>query len=108
MAETRNDLDQTLDEDLRALGMTSMRRMPPLAMTLRKATAQMSAAPQPGGLVMMFIRTVKSHPRRAIMLSSMAVAAALLLVPVPYQRIIGHDVRLTLSHSSSQLDATQA
>jgi hypothetical protein len=86
------DIDRRIDADLRALGAATERDLPRLSDTERALRA-----PAQGGTFMDALSRLRRHPRALTGLCAAAAAAALLLMPVSYERTVGHTVQLTLS-----------
>jgi hypothetical protein len=92
----RDAAERTLHEDLRALRAASLRDLPTLEQTAR-LSREMRAGHQPGGFLMSSFRFLRTRPWPATALAAAAIAAALLLIPVSYQKTVGHDVTLTVA-----------
>jgi hypothetical protein len=85
-----------LAADLRALRARSARVLPTLNDTALALSMERPRVTWGGSLVSMF-RFLKSRPVFSSAALVGLVAAALLVIPVSYQRTVGHDVSLTLS-----------
>jgi hypothetical protein len=92
----RDAAESALHEDLRALHAASLRDLPTIEQTAR-LSYQVRAGGHPGGFLMSSFRFLRSRPWPATALAAAAIAAALLLIPVSYQKTVGHDVTLTLA-----------
>lgn len=100
--DERDEIDARIAADLRALGTRTARRLPTPAQTEAALRRELYEGPpkerkrQRGGLLMDTMRRLR--PRRLLTgLCAAAAGAALLVMPVSYERTVGHDVRLTIS-----------
>lgn len=78
---------------MQALRDETKRDLPPLVETER-ALRLAPATEQPGGMFMRMLETMKARPRSTAGLVGGALFTALLLVPVSYERTVGHTVTL--------------
>lgn len=85
-----------LAADLRALRDRSARGLPTLNDTALALSIERQRITRGGSLVSMF-RFMKSRPMFSSVALGGVIAAALLVVPVSYNRTVGHDVSLTLT-----------
>lgn len=90
------DPDRAIHDDLEALRAASARRMPGLDHTLRAAAATRRSARAREDILVTTIRLMKLRPVLSTAMAAVAVAAVLLLVPVSYQRTVGHTVTLSM------------
>jgi hypothetical protein len=93
----RSDVTGRIDADLRALRAVTARDLPTWQDTERALRASAANPQTEGGSLMLTWRRFRRHPRTLAGLCATAVAAALLLLPISYQRTVGHTVRLSLS-----------
>jgi hypothetical protein len=89
-----------LASDLRALARTTAAALPGLEQTARALAAAQPGTTAGGGLMKTLAR-LKSRPRLATGIGVVVMAALLLVIPVPYGRTIGHQVRVTLPPGST-------
>jgi hypothetical protein len=90
--------DDILAADLRALHERSLRDMPPLE-TLEQVNPVRGRSPRtfPGGILMKTLWKMKSRPWLTTLGGAAAVALALLVVPISYQRTVGQDVTIEIT-----------
>lgn len=100
---TRPHIDTRMDQDLRSLAAATARRLPTADETAKALeetpgarTGQRTHQGEGGGF-METIRKLRNRRGVTTVLGAVAVGAALLVVPVPYRRTVGHEVTLTLS-----------
>lgn len=96
--DKRDEIDARIATDLRALAGATARRLPTPAQTeaaLRRGLDDGQPQEQGGTLMDMMKRM---RPRRLLTgLCAAAAGAALLVMPVSYERTVGHEVKLTVS-----------
>lgn len=101
MTDPRDELDRRIEQDQEALGAASRAALWPLERVRRIAATETQATNNQhrsrGETIMSKLSRWKSRPRLVSMLGVCAVAAVLLVVPVRYQRTIGHRIDLTVS-----------
>jgi hypothetical protein len=102
----RPPIDTRIDKDLRSLAAVTARRLPAADETARALERALGARTgrkaYEGGGFMETIRKLRNRRGVTTVLGAVAVGAALLVVPVPYRRTVGHEVTLTLDGSEAQ------
>ncbi|HEX2573370.1 MAG TPA: hypothetical protein VH877_27725 [Polyangia bacterium] len=100
----RPPIDTRMDKDLRSLAAVTARRLPTADETARVLEQVLDARTgkktYEGGGIMETIRKLRARRGVTTVLGAVVVGAALLVVPVPYRRTVGHEVTLTLDDSS--------
>ena len=98
-AGPRGPIDEGVDRDLKALAARSHRNMKSLTDTIDGL-----AGGRPDGTReerrMASIRFFGARPRLAVVAAVAGLALALLVIPVSYQRVVGHEVTLDLAGSA--------
>jgi len=105
-AETPRPLDERIERDLRALNTRSRRHMRPLTETVDGLAGGHPQGPWEEKLMASF-GFLKNRPRLAVVGVVAALAVALLVIPVSYQRVVGHDVTLTLTGAGLTQDTVR-
>lgn len=95
-AEPERPLDDRIGRDLEALASRSRRDVMPLTDTVQGLAGRRPKRPWEERLMASF-KLLGARPRLAVAGAVVALAAVLLMVPVSYQRVVGHDVALTLA-----------
>src|SRR5262245_52205093 len=85
---------EAIDHDLAALRSLSDRALPELESSLRAARRRAAGERKGYAMALQFLKT---RPALATALGVVLVAAALLVIPISYERIVGYDVTLTLA-----------
>jgi hypothetical protein len=83
--------DWHIDADLQALERATARDLPDLADT-RRMLSEDRLRSRRGELSMFTI--LRSRPRLTLVVGTLALAAALLVIPIPYSRTVGYEVAL--------------
>jgi hypothetical protein len=96
MTHPRDELDRRIEQDREALGAASRAALWPLERVRRIAATPPQEHPR-GETIMSKLSRWKSRPRLVSILGVCAVAAVLLVVPIRYQRTVGHRIDLTVS-----------
>jgi hypothetical protein len=101
MTHPRDELDRRIEQDQEALGAASRAALWPLERVRRIAATEVQVTDTQhrsrGETIMSKLSRWKSRPRLVSILGVCAVAAVLLVVPVRYQRTVGHRIDLTVS-----------
>jgi hypothetical protein len=112
MTHERDQLDQRIEQDRKSLGAASRaglwslervrRTVAPdnptdIATNIAADIAASLRHRHRGAIIMSTINRLKSRPRLVSILGVCALAAALLVIPIRYQRTVGHRVDLTVS-----------
>jgi hypothetical protein len=101
--------DSQLDQDLAALRKVSARDIPDLETTLqsvrRREQKSRAGTWNIGRKIMAAFDSVRTRPALAAVALGVLVIAVSLVVPVSYDRVVGHDVALTLA--GKNLDASE-
>ncbi len=105
-AEPERSLDDRIGRDLRALTARSRRNMRPLTETVDGLSGAHPKRPWEERLMASF-KLLGARPRLAVVGAVAALAVALLVIPVSYQRVVGHDVALTLAGAGLTQDAVR-
>jgi hypothetical protein len=89
-------VSERVDRDLTALAARNRKNQPPLSQTLRTLSGR---RPERGWEERFMVWTgfLKKRPRLATLAATAVVAAALLVVPISYDKVVGHDVTLSLA-----------
>jgi hypothetical protein len=95
----RDSVDRRLADDLGSLRSRNGRDLPSIHDTAR-AARERSAGGIPGGNIMSLLRGMKARPWRTTAAAAAVVAAAMLIIPVSYERTVGHEVALKLASPS--------
>jgi hypothetical protein len=95
MTHPRDDLDRRIEQDQGALGAASRAALWPLERVRRTVATQPHQTR--GERIMSKLSRWKSRPRLISILGVCAVAAVLLVIPIRYQRTVGHRIDLTVS-----------
>ena len=85
----RSPTDERIDADLKALADTTGRGLPPLDHTARSLAHAAARPTLEGGSIMRTTRKLL-----IIAAAGLAVAAAVLLVPIPYSHTVGYDLQV--------------
>lgn len=96
MTHPRDQLDHRIERDQEALGAASRAALWPLERVRRIAATETQIRPR-GETIMSKLSRWKSRPRLVSILGVCAVAAVLLVIPLRYQRTVGHRIDLTVS-----------
>jgi hypothetical protein len=96
MTHPRDDLDHRIEQDQEALGAASRAAPWPLE-RVRRAVATQPHHRTRGERIMSKLSRWKSRPRLVSVVGVCAVAAVLLVIPIRYQRTVGHRIDLTVS-----------
>lgn len=95
-AEPERSLDDPIGRDLEALASRSQRNVRPLTDTVQRLAGERPKRPWEERLMASF-KLLGARPRLAVVGAVAALALALLVIPVSYQRVVGHDVTLQLA-----------
>lgn len=103
MSTHRND---ELDRDLESLRMVTERALPTIDDTARNLTASIVRSPRPTeeGFWMKSRRILSARRGLALAGAAVVVAAVLGVVPITYERTLGHEVTLTLAPPTPNAD----
>lgn len=96
MTHPRDDLDHRIEQDQEALGAASRAALWPLERVRRTVATQPHHRTR-GERIMSKLSRWKSRPRLVSILGVCVVAAVLLVIPIRYQRTVGHRIDLTVS-----------
>lgn len=96
MTQPRDELDRRIERDRQSLGAASRAGLWSLDHVRRTVAAEIHNQPR-GASIVSTIHRLKSRPRLVSLLGVCALAAVLLVIPIRYQRTIGHRVELTVS-----------
>jgi hypothetical protein len=100
MTHERDELDQRIEQDRKSLGAASRAGLWSLERVRRTVAPDLAADVRHrhrGAIIMSTINRLKSRPRLVSIFGVCALAAALLVIPIRYQRTVGHRVDLTVS-----------
>jgi hypothetical protein len=100
MTHERDELDQRIEQDRKSLGAASRAGLWSLERVRRTVAPDLAAGVRHrhrGAIIMSTINRLKSRPRLVSIFGVCALAAALLVIPIRYQRTVGHRVDLTVS-----------
>jgi hypothetical protein len=96
MTQPRDELDRRIEQDRQSLGAATRAGLWSLERVRRTVAAEIRHQPR-GASIVSTIHRLKSRPRLVSLIGVCALAAALLVIPIRYQRTIGHKVELTVS-----------
>jgi hypothetical protein len=96
MTHPHDELDRRIEQDRKALGAASRAGLWSLDRVRRTVAAEVRHQPR-GASIMSTLNRLKSRPRLVSILGVCALAAALLVIPIRYQRTVGHRIELTVS-----------
>jgi hypothetical protein len=96
---------ESFEHDLSALRDLSDRDLPGLETSLRAARRRAAGENREG--FAMALRMLKARPALTTVLAAFVVAAALLVIPISYERTVGYDVALSLDGGNVAQDQIQ-
>jgi hypothetical protein len=97
------DPEDRIQRDLGALGARSRRNPPSLSRTMNALSGRVPKGTWEERL-MAWTGFLKMHPRFATLSVTAGVAAALLVVPISYNKVVGHEVAVSLNGSGMSRD----
>jgi hypothetical protein len=104
MTRERDELDQRIEQDRKSLGAASRAGLWSLERVRRTVAPDIATDVaagvrhrRRGAIIMSTLNRLKSRPRLVSVLGVCALAAALLVIPIRYQRTVGHRIDLTVS-----------
>jgi hypothetical protein len=104
MTREHDELDQRIEQDRKSLGAASRAGLWSLDRMRRTVAPDITAEVRAearhrhrGAIIMSTLNRLKSRPRLVSVLGVCALAAALLVIPIHYQRTVGHRIDLTVS-----------
>jgi hypothetical protein len=98
--------EEALRKDLQALGSSSLRDLPSVDQTARLLRNQ-DMGRSPGGIAVKIFQQIQTRPWAATLTVAVVLALILLVIPVSYQKTVGHDVVLKVQGaglSGAQID----
>jgi hypothetical protein len=101
------DPEDRIRRDLGALGARSRQNPPTLARTMNALSGRVPKGTWEERL-MAWTGFLKMHPRFAALTVAATVAAALLVVPISYNKVVGHEVAVSLNGAGVSRDLVDA
>lgn len=92
--DASDPMNPRINRDLNALATQSRRDQPPLEQTMRTVSGRQPEKPEER--FMAWTRFFTGHRRLTALTATVALALALLMVPISYDRVVAHDVTLII------------